>query len=100
MNFPPSWRNVLAMAHPKLSKPCPCCDGSGLVLDSQKVATIQKQFRRDNGVTLAEVAKAMKCSIGYVSDLENARPGKPWNLALIERHTNAVALAKRAKLKT
>lgn len=69
------------------------------MLDSAKVGIAQKKLRRESGVTLNEVSQIMEISIGYLSDLENARPGKPWNLDLIRRHTQAVNAAKRHKQK-
>lgn len=82
-----------------LTKTCPCCGGTGHVLDSAEVGKQQKQFRKDNGITLHELSVQIGLSVGYLSDLENGRPGKPWNEDLISRYSKAVKAARKLKAK-
>ncbi len=81
------------------TKTCPCCDGTGHVLDSVKVGIEQRDRRKAAGVTLEELSEQIALSIGYLSNLENGRHGKPWNHDLLKRYNDAVeAAAKKKKL--
>lgn len=55
----------------KGTKPCPHCDGTGIVLDEKAVGALMREVRKAKKVSLREVARRLKWSAPYVSDLEN-----------------------------
>lgn len=69
-------------------KQCPKCKGTGEVLDDEEVGKFFKIHRRDARVSLREVAKRLKISAGYCSDLELGR--RAWRPELMERYRKAI----------
>jgi ribosome-binding protein aMBF1 (putative translation factor) len=58
---PPTSRNCRA---------CPRCGGSGSVLDDRAVGAEMRARREKTGISLRELARRIKWSATYVSDLE------------------------------
>lgn len=67
---------------------CPHCEGSGLVLDPKIAGEYHRAMRKRKGKSLREVAKLMKVSAPFVSDLENGR--RNWSDDRIEAYRKAV----------
>ena len=60
----------------KLHATCPRCGGSGSVLDNQATGKAMRAKREVVGISLRELARRIKWSATYVSDLELGR--KVW----------------------
>lgn len=68
--------------------PCPCCHGSGTVLNKDYVAPRMKAYRQNKNVSLRATAVQMGVSQGYLSDLENA--GRGWTEERVKQFKAAV----------
>lgn len=55
------------------TKDCPHCDGTGRVLDEKAVGALMREVRETRGLSLREVARRLKWSAPYVSDLEHGK---------------------------
>jgi predicted transcriptional regulator len=62
---------------------CPTCNGSGRITDNNDIAAKMRQRREAAGLSLRELARRLKLSVGYMSDLELGR--RNWNAAIIKR---------------
>lgn len=67
---------------------CHCCNGDGTELDHRKVGSELRRMRISKGVSQTLVAKRMKFSKPYVSDLEVG--ARNWRPALITRYLKAI----------
>ena len=57
----------------KHTKPCPHCDGTGRVLDEHTVGALMREVRNAKKLSLREVARRLRWSAPYVSDLERGK---------------------------
>lgn len=71
--------------------PCETCGGSGKVPDPVFVGQKMRKLRKAEGKTLRGVARAMKLSAAYLSDLELGRRG--WSVSLQKAYVRGVARA-------
>jgi len=69
---------------------CHCCDGSGKELDHKAVGRDLRRARIAKGVSQATVARRMKFSKPYVSDLEFG--ARNWRTDLIAKYLKALRL--------
>jgi predicted transcriptional regulator len=69
-------------------RPCPLCGGSGQVLDDKAIGQAMRKMRVKAGLTGREVARRLKLSAAYVSDLELGR--RAWNAARRHAYTEAI----------
>lgn len=76
---------------------CDHCNGSGRVFDSKRVGEYLRSKRESFRNPLNEVAKRMRISAPYLSDLERGK--RNWNLEKIEKFESAIipALGKSGK---
>lgn len=70
------------------TKKCPHCDGSGFVLDPVIAGQYHRAMRERKGKSLREVARMMKVTAPYVSDLERGR--RNWTDERMEAYRKAV----------
>jgi len=56
---------------------CPKCKGRGAIPDPKQVGAMNRIIRLKAGLSLREVARRMRFSASYISDLELGR--RPWN---------------------
>ena len=69
-------------------KDCPRCNGTGTVPDPAYHGAKARKRRKQSGLSLREVARRMKFSVAYLSDLELGRRG--WNDDLMKQYINAL----------
>jgi len=69
-------------------KDCHCCNGSGQEYDRKAVGATIRGLRSNKKLTLTQVAKRMRISKPYLSDLE--RGFRNWRAELIENFTKAI----------
>ena len=69
-------------------KRCPHCGGTGKCLDDARVGDYLRQIRTVKGLSGREVARRMKVSAPYLSDLELGRRG--WNEQKVTAYLEAV----------
>lgn len=74
---------------------CPRCMGTGSNSVHLKTGSDFKERRKSAGVSMREIAKSAKWSIGYISDLEQGK--RLWTSARIARYETA--LTKNIKKK-
>lgn len=67
---------------------CTRCDGTGEIENPAYRGQEMRKLRKDAGLPLREIARRMKLSAAYVSDLELGRRG--WNDGLIRRYQKAI----------
>lgn len=77
---------------PKGAKPCPHCDGTGHVDDPVYHGQQLRNLRKKEGLSLRELARRMKVSVAYLSDLELGR--RSWNNELMRRYLVALESGK------
>lgn len=70
---------------------CPRCEGTGRIVDDSSVGRIFRQLRQRKGISLREVARRIKLSAAYLSDLE--RGHKHWSLSLRGKYALALNLS-------
>ncbi len=71
----------------KQTRACHCCDGTGKELDPVGIGQWLRVHREARSLTLREVARRMKLSGPYLSDLERGR--RNWNDDLVNRFKEA-----------
>lgn len=71
-------------------KPCAHCEGTGLVPDDSAIGEEMRALRLKQRFTLQHVAKQLRLSVGYISDLEHGR--KAWTVTKIESYRRAIGL--------
>ncbi len=76
------------MGRMSTTKSCHCCGGSGTELDHRVVGTEMRRLRLSKQLTQTDVAKRMRISKPYVSDLESGR--RNWRDELVARYTKAL----------
>jgi hypothetical protein len=69
-------------------QPCTHCGGTGKCLDDARVGACLRQIREAHKLTLREVARRMKFSAAYVSDMELGRRG--WDDRRVTAYLQAV----------
>lgn len=69
------------------TKPCPHCDGTGRVMDERAVGALMRKVREAKGLSLREVARRLKWSAPYVSDLERGQ--RVWTTTKQQRFLEA-----------
>lgn len=62
------------------TEPCPSCLGTGSVPDHARLGQQARNRRQSHDLNQSTLAKRMKISITYLSELERGR--RKWNLAL------------------
>jgi predicted transcriptional regulator len=67
---------------------CHCCAGTGEELDHQAVGDEMRKKREARGFTQTQVAKSMRMSKAYVSDLEWG--ARNWRTELINKYLKAL----------
>lgn len=70
------------------TKSCHCCHGTGTELDHATVGAELRSLRETRGLSLEAVAKKLKLSLSYLSDLERGR--RNWTEAKVARFRKAV----------
>lgn len=69
-------------------RPCPRCGGTGKVMDEKAIGAAMRKARKNAGLTGREVARRLRLSAAYVSDLELGRRG--WDAARQARYLAAL----------
>lgn len=69
-------------------KTCPHCGGTGKCLDDARVGEYLRQIRTARQLSGREIARRMKISAPYLSDMELGRRG--WNEQKVTAYLNAV----------
>jgi len=69
------------------TKVCTHCDGTGRVLDEKAVGALMREVRELKKVSLREVARRLRWSAPYVSDLERGR--RLWTTAKQNKYLKA-----------
>lgn len=69
---------------------CHCCDGSGAELDHKAVGKEMRRLRIGKGISQATVARRMKFSKPYISDLEAG--ARNWRTDLIAKYLKSIRL--------
>ncbi len=70
------------------TKTCHCCGGNGKELDHRSVGEEMRKRRKQSGKSQIQVAKHMKVSGPYISDLESGKRG--WRKVLIDSYMEAL----------
>ena len=68
--------------------PCPRCNGTGRLPDDRVMGAAMRKRRERAGLSLRELARRLKLSAPYLSDLEVGR--RHWNAKNIKRYTDAL----------
>lgn len=69
--------------------PCHCCQGSGQEIDQIHLGAEFRRLRKEKNVSMNEMARRMKISAPYLSDLERGK--RNWTQSLVERFTENLA---------
>ena len=69
------------------TKPCYRCNGSGKLLDELKVGAMMRSLRSKKGYSLYDIARRMKYTPPYISDLELGK--RQWRQELVDRYLEA-----------
>jgi len=70
--------------NPSTQKPCPRCGGSGTILDDRAFGDLMREARKARGLSVREIARRVKWSPAYVSDLELGK--RMWTHAKHKRY--------------
>ena len=71
------------------NKLCPMCDGKGEIMDDEAVGTEMRRRRLLTGLSLRTVAKRLKFSAPYISDLEKGR--RNWSHYKVGDYLDAIS---------
>ena len=77
------------------TKTCPTCDGKGVIADRAAVGDELQKLRLESGVSLRSVAKRMKISAQFLSQLE--RKLRNWTPKLEAKFRQVVAKSTSTK---
>lgn len=82
-----------ALREPMKTEPCKYCDGTGRQIDQKQLGKELRKARESAGMSLRDMATALKLSAPYLSDLERGNRG--WSTELIARFKSKLAPTKR-----
>ena len=69
---------------------CPLCGGTGRILNDAFIGKEMRQLRQSKNITGRELARRLKLSAAYISDLEKGR--RKWRAELQEKFKQALGV--------